>query len=89
MAKTLFTASFEGGFHEWHSLTDWYSEQSNFDSPDACLDILDTLYANEVAEARGVSYRLVDKEEFAIELRKLSEKVVWEEGLDQTYLFAA
>ena len=86
---TIFTTSFEGGFHEWDSLDRWFAEQRNFDSAADCLDILETLFREERTVAGGVEYRLVDPEEFAQQLAALSARVVWEEGLDRSYLFAA
>lgn len=89
MANTVFTSYFEGGFHEWKSVSDWYSEQRNFDSPEDCLDILEALYREGTTTRAGVDYRLVDRDALAAELKPLSERIVWEEGLDQSYLFAA
>lgn len=87
MGNIIFTSYFEGSFHEWSSIEQWYAEQRNFDRPEACLDILEALYQDGSMQWSGIDYRLVDRDALAQALRPLSEKVVWEEGLDQSYLF--
>lgn len=89
MARILFTTYYEGGFHEWGSLEEWYEKQRNFSSSDESLDILEALYQEGLWNASGVEYRLIEREEFAAQLEQLSARLVWEEGLDQSYLFTA
>jgi len=66
MAKpvVVFTTAYEGQTWEHTSIQDWWDEQVNFDDPEKCYEIMESLLRNGSTTWVEVEYVLFDKQEF-------------------------